>query len=251
MKSLHAKQQLASQLKRLEKSLQEIETAGDSYTALTSKLTGGKEKAQVDLNDKKYDKLIRTYREAKWLLNKVDRSFGLCLDVINELDRSKRIKRGEKEEVEKESNIIQNGKQVAAHIPQDEGESQWILCTVVGYDEYSQRYSILIPFPVPTSFFQYWYEVEDEDPEDPDKSRHMVTMEEVIPLPEEKKDLPIGTQVLAMFPNTTSFYTAAISSPPKYGRTSENHYWVKFADDEDETGETPIRQIPARHVLFK
>jgi hypothetical protein len=74
------------------------------------------------------------------------------------------------------------------------------------------------------------YEVEDEDPEEQDKrwvlieacilmilSRHFVSTSEIIPLQEEKKELPVGTAVLAIFPNTTSFYNAIISSPPKYG----------------------------------
>jgi len=95
----------------------DIQNAGEACTSLTSKITGGKDKgninqsccaqvfqAQVELNDKQYLKLIRTYRETKILLSKADqlifiifiltafRTCGMCLDILNEYARAKRMK---------------------------------------------------------------------------------------------------------------------------------------------------------------
>jgi hypothetical protein len=60
-------------------------------------------------------------------------------------------------------------------------------------------------------------------------------------------DVQKGDTVLAVFPDTTSFYRAQVTKVPKQQRGGEVH--VKFDDDEDETGRTPHRRVPSRHVL--
>ena len=60
-----------------------------------------------------------------------------------------------------------------------------------------------------------------------------------------------GDQVLAVFPDTTSFYRAVVAKNPKTP-THVNSPWdviVRFEDDEDETGVAPPRRVPARFVL--
>ena len=52
---------------------------------------------------------------------------------------------------------------------------------------------------------------------------------------------------MALFPSTTSFYEATVIDPPS--ANDDNSYSVKFEDDDDEHGETPIRQIKPAHVV--
>jgi hypothetical protein len=61
---------------------------------------------------------------------------------------------------------------------------------------------------------------------------------------------------MAIFPETTSFYRAKISKSPvwKLDRHSGNvpvvkEIIVKFDDDENESGRTPHRRVPARYVI--
>ncbi len=65
-----------------------------------------------------------------------------------------------------------------------------------------------------------------------------------------------GTDCMAIFPETTSFYRAKISKSPvwKLDRHSGNvpvvkEIIVKFDDDENESGRTPHRRVPARYVI--
>ncbi len=55
-----------------------------------------------------------------------------------------------------------------------------------------------------------------------------------------------GDAVLAVFPETTSFYRAVLVKTPK---GPANEVVVKFEDDEDEAGRNPARRVPARFVL--
>ena len=52
-----------------------------------------------------------------------------------------------------------------------------------------------------------------------------------------------GNQVMAMFPDTTSFYPATIVR--RVGDTVS----VKFADDENDNGRTPSRKVDAIHIF--
>jgi hypothetical protein len=53
--------------------------------------------------------------------------------------------------------------------------------------------------------------------------------------------------VLAIFPNTSCFYRATVFSVQR--KKALREYLLKFADDEDEKGETPTRRVAARYVL--
>jgi hypothetical protein len=62
-----------------------------------------------------------------------------------------------------------------------------------------------------------------------------------------------GDSVLAVFPETTSFYRAVVAKNPKTntrdGGVNNGDVVVKFDDDEDESGKNPARRVPARFVL--
>ena len=62
-----------------------------------------------------------------------------------------------------------------------------------------------------------------------------------------------GDRVLAMYPDTTSFYLATVSHVvPRRDRDkdiSELSLQVQFDDDHDETGLIPSRHVPLRFVL--
>lgn len=92
------------------------------------------------------------------------------------------------------------------------------------------------------------YEVQDED----DVSRIMtLPFSSVRRLEDTSTHLRKGDAVLAVFPETTSFYRAIVAKNPKPPNAS-NVNWdviVKFEDDEDETGKNPARKLPARFVL--
>jgi len=60
-------------------------------------------------------------------------------------------------------------------------------------------------------------------------------------------EYPKDSTVFAIFPNTTTFYTAIVVAPPKKKRNGE--YLLKFFEDEDEHGITPTRKVPAAYVV--
>lgn len=73
----------------------------------------------------------------------------------------------------------------------------------------------------------------------------IATLKNIIPLP--NKGLPLtssshpdnleefqpGARVLALYPDTTTFYRATVVSPPegRSGKSKEGHYWIQFEDD--------------------
>lgn len=57
-----------------------------------------------------------------------------------------------------------------------------------------------------------------------------------------------NNRVLAVFPETTSFYRAVVVKAPRQAPA----HWevaVRFDDDEDETGRVPPRKVPVRFVV--
>jgi len=63
-----------------------------------------------------------------------------------------------------------------------------------------------------------------------------------------------GTDCMAIFPETTSFYRARVSKRPAWrldrgGTPYVKEMIVKFEDDEDDNGRTPHRRVPARYVI--
>lgn len=117
------------------------------------------------------------------------------------------------------------GEQVAAKANRADEDGSWILATVVEYDQRSNTYF-----------------VQDED--DPNRTIHLV-YEDVRRLEDISSHLRRGDLVLAVFPETTSFYRAIVAKSPK-PPLHHNAVWdvvVKFDDDEDETGKMPARRF--------
>ncbi|KAG5187584.1 SGF29 tudor-like domain-containing protein [Tribonema minus] len=118
------------------------------------------------------------------------------------------------------------GEKVAARTNPNDDNGSWILASV-------QRYYANLDK----------YEVADED----DTSRKfMVDACFVLRLTDNVEGLHKGGAVLAMFPDTTSFYKGKMAKSLKRGMTEA---LVQFEDDEDETGKTPNRRIDARYVF--
>ena len=64
-----------------------------------------------------------------------------------------------------------------------------------------------------------------------------------------------NTKVMAIFPETTSFYRAVVSREPVWiihkgsNQPIVKEMILKFEDDEDTEGKTPHRRVPARYVI--
>ncbi len=123
------------------------------------------------------------------------------------------------------------GEQVAAKVLQTGENGSWILANVLDYDSNTRT-----------------YELQDED----DLNRIIyLNFTEVKRLEDGTSHLHRGDAVLAVFPETTSFYAATVAKnprPPQHG----NSGWdlvVRFEDDEDESGRAPPRRVPGRFVL--
>ena len=129
---------------------------------------------------------------------------------------------------------------MAAKLAKAEEDGEWILGNVLEYDPKTQRYL-----------------VQDED----DEERVLtLSFAEVVRLEDRSTLLRRGDQVLAVFPETTSFYRAAVVKQPKSSSSSNRNgnsnsesgvdeVVVRFEDDEDEQGRNPARRVPVRFVL--
>jgi len=125
------------------------------------------------------------------------------------------------------------GEQVAAKVLQTNENGSWILANTLDFDSATQT-----------------YELQDED----DINRVMqLGYTEVKRLEDSAAHLRRGDLVLAVFPETTSFYRAEVAKNPRHPQHG-NGCWeviVRFEDDEDETGKAPPRRVPARFVLLR
>lgn len=125
------------------------------------------------------------------------------------------------------------GEQVAAKILRTNENGSWILANTLDFDAATRS-----------------YELQDED--DTNRVLHL-GFQDVKRLEDTAAHLRRGDDVLAVFPETTSFYRAVVAKnprPPQHG----NSFWeviVRFEDDEDETGKPPPRRVPARFVLLR
>lgn len=117
------------------------------------------------------------------------------------------------------------GEQVAAR----DGEDEWILARVLEYNINSGLYLVC-----------------DED----DHNKTYSLPESQIVLLEGAR-LNRGEEVYAVYPDTTSFYPAIVTSAPRRGANSGGPAFctVQFQDDADETGATPDRSVPLRNVI--
>ena len=123
------------------------------------------------------------------------------------------------------------GEQVAAKVLHTGENGSWILANVLDY------------YPNEMA-----YELQDEDD---DQRVIYLAFSEVKRLEDSAAHLHRNDEVLAVFPETTSFYRAIVVKnprPPQHG----NSGWdivCKFEDDEDASGRAPPRRVPGRFVL--
>ncbi|CAM9981948.1 unnamed protein product, partial [Choristocarpus tenellus] len=123
-----------------------------------------------------------------------------------------------------------NGEQVAVRDEREASET-WILARVMKYMTDSHH-----------------YEVKDEDDQG-GGTIMSASRSSVIRLEDSTKGVDKGEEVLAVFPDTTSFYYGTVHKLPKPGGSGEKIVEVKFKDDADETGRTPARPVIARYVV--
>ena len=127
------------------------------------------------------------------------------------------------------------GEQVAAKVTRTDENGSWILASV-------QRF-----YPDTET-----YDVQDED----DTSKLIrLPWNHVMRLSMGAENVfDKGTDCMAIFPETTSFYRAKVSKNPTWrldrsGTPLVKEMIVKFEDDEDANGRTPHRRVPARYVI--
>lgn len=130
-----------------------------------------------------------------------------------------------------DSEPARSGEQVAAKVSQDtEVEGSWILGNVLDFDPN-----------------QGIYEVQDED--DVNRIVHL-PITSVKRLEDTSSHLRRSDRVLAVFPETTSFYPAIVAKNPKPPVSgSQWDVIVRFEGDEDDSGKAPPRKVPGRFVL--
>eukprot|EP00904_Undaria_pinnatifida_P007778 jgi/Undpi1/412/HiC_scaffold_1.g00408.m1 len=123
-----------------------------------------------------------------------------------------------------------NGEQVAVRDDREE-VGAWILARVIKY--------------VPET---HQYELKDDDDKE-GMGGLTAPRSLVIRLEETTKGVLKGDRVLAVFPDTTSFYVGTVHRVPKAVVGCERRIEVKFNDDADDNGRTPARPLPARYVV--
>lgn len=131
------------------------------------------------------------------------------------------------------------GDQVAAKVTRTDENGSWILAYVLRYYPESET-----------------YDVQDED----DTSKLIrLPWNHVMRLSTGSEGwLEKGSKVMAIFPETTSFYRAIVSKQPVWtdgkqegdnGKPRVKEIILKFEDDEDQDGKTPHRRVPSRYVI--
>lgn len=117
------------------------------------------------------------------------------------------------------------------------GAQEWIVATVT-------RYS-------PTEGV---FEIVDAD-EEAEKHVYRLPQKYVIPLPKtasvrQSQNFPVGTSVLAVYPNTTTFYKAKVVQPARRLPNAEyGEFVLEFEDDGDADGQAH-RAVLFRHVVL-
>merc|ERR1712130_312625 len=81
------------------------------------------------------------------------------------------------------------------------------------------------------------------------KKKYKLPRKHLIPLSREFTEHSVfkkASAVLAMYPDTTTFYPATVTGLP----TASNNYTyqIKFEDDQDDSGKTPSRKVSYRFV---
>lgn len=128
--------------------------------------------------------------------------------------------------------LARPGEQVGAKVSKSDENGSWILATVKKYYHAEDL-----------------FEVQDEDD---DSKLTKLPPSQLMRLDDNVEHMSKGQAVLAVFPDTTSFYRARISKPIKRNSTNfrgSTDIYVQFEDDEDESGRTPHRRVIARYVI--
>jgi len=117
---------------------------------------------------------------------------------------------------------------------EEAAQTGWILATV-------QRYNLE----------RDEFEVVDED--DAGLKVYCLGRDRIARLQDGVGTLNKGEPVMAVFPETTSFYRGHISKPVKRprdnGTTAIFDVTIQFEEDEGEDGKTPNRRVPSNHVM--
>lgn len=95
------------------------------------------------------------------------------------------------------------------------------------------------------------YNVEDADPtleSEMGRRTFQCGLNEIVALRKPDNEYRVDSRVYAMFPETSTFYIAKVIEPPSVNVHS--HYLVRFEDDEDDSGDTPHREIDPRYVVL-
>jgi len=111
----------------------------------------------------------------------------------------------------------------------EDGQIDWILATVKKYSPEEDEYDVV-----------------DED--DPLKLIRL-KRNRVRRLEDGIGMLQKGDPVLAVFPDTTSFYRGRISKPVKNRGIGMAEIFVQFFEDADVSGRTPHRRVPPKHIM--
>mmetsp|Transcript_17286 Transcript_17286/g.19949 ORF Transcript_17286/g.19949 Transcript_17286/m.19949 type:complete len:293 (-) Transcript_17286:55-933(-) len=110
--------------------------------------------------------------------------------------------------------------------------TDWILAKVISHDLESGMYRL-----------------SDEDVESKHKVFHLPESQVVV-LSGNTEKLSRGDIVYAVYPDTTSFYQAAVVQPPKRVTGSGGSFvMVNFVDDADEQGITHDKAVMLKHVM--
>lgn len=161
------------------------------------------------------------FKEAHVVTDEVLDNFAkrFCYSSADSSQARKR-QRATREHLEAPARI---GEQVAAKFTRVSDGTGWVLGNIMEYDAGSESYN-----------------VQDED----DVSRIMnLSKYDVKRLDESCVGLKRGDGVLAVYPETTSFYRATVA------RRGQHDVIVRFEDDEDENGILHPKRVPARFVL--
>jgi SAGA-associated factor 29 len=129
----------------------------------------------------------------------------------------------------------QPGDMVSALVRSPDGDENWILAEVVGYNSSTLK-----------------YEVDDIDEEQ--KDRHSLSRRRVIPLPTMRASPETnqealyhpGTTVMAIYPQTTCFYKGVIKEQPSSGAED---YHVLFEDPSYADGYSPPLNVAQRYII--
>ncbi|GAM21683.1 hypothetical protein SAMD00019534_048580 [Acytostelium subglobosum LB1] len=122
------------------------------------------------------------------------------------------------------------GTQVAAK----DRSNNWILAKVNSFNAKTQKYELI-----------------DED--EAESKKFTVSLKDIIQLPTTAalaNTFATNTKVLAMFPDTTTFYPALVVGSQKI-KNKTTQYTLHFDDDAGENGQTPNRKVAAQYVILK